>query len=100
MQVAAYGTVQVDTVRRGAELCHDHRGGQLEIVVKIEYKFCPNLTIIDTPGDSLLHMHILLCLLDYVIVADACGRRKSSHYCVSERVHGAVHEAAFSLAQC
>jgi hypothetical protein len=21
-----------------------------EIVVKIEYKFCPNLTIIDTPG--------------------------------------------------
>ena len=23
-----------------------------EIVVKIEYKFCPNLTIIDTPGES------------------------------------------------
>ena len=22
-----------------------------EIVVKIEYKFCPNLTIIDTPGE-------------------------------------------------
>lgn len=23
-----------------------------EIVVKIEYKFCPNLTIIDTPGED------------------------------------------------
>ena len=23
-----------------------------EIVVKIEYKFCPNLTIIDTPGEA------------------------------------------------
>ena len=26
-----------------------------EIVVKIEYKFCPNLTIIDTPGQ---HNHL------------------------------------------
>lgn len=25
-----------------------------EIVVKIEYKFCPNLTIIDTPGQQYL----------------------------------------------
>ncbi len=23
-----------------------------EIIVKIEYKYCPNLTIIDTPGDA------------------------------------------------
>lgn len=23
-----------------------------EIVVRIEYKFCPNLTIIDTPGET------------------------------------------------
>jgi hypothetical protein len=23
-----------------------------EIVVRIEYKFCPNLTIIDTPGEQ------------------------------------------------
>ena len=25
-----------------------------EIVVKIEYKFCPNLTIIDTPGENVI----------------------------------------------
>ena len=29
-----------------------------EIVVKIEYKFCPNLTIIDTPGMTLPAMNI------------------------------------------
>ena len=27
-----------------------------EIVVKIEYKYCPNLTIIDTPGVHMDHM--------------------------------------------
>ena len=26
-----------------------------EIVVKIEYKYCPNLTIIDTPGAQAHH---------------------------------------------
>jgi hypothetical protein len=27
-----------------------------DIVIKIEYKFCPNLTIIDTPGNADLSM--------------------------------------------
>jgi hypothetical protein len=29
---------------------HSRPGRAKEIVVKIEYKYCPNLTIIDTPG--------------------------------------------------
>lgn len=33
-----------------ARLEREHQFWQREIVVKIEYKFCPNLTIIDTPG--------------------------------------------------
>ncbi len=33
-----------------ARLDHDAQFWSKEIVVKIEYKFCPNLTIIDTPG--------------------------------------------------
>ena len=36
-----------------ARLEREHQFWQREIVVKIEYKFCPNLTIIDTPGQSL-----------------------------------------------
>ena len=31
-----------------------------EIVVKIEYKYCPNLTIIDTPGVPSAHDYLLL----------------------------------------
>ena len=33
-----------------ARLEREQQFWQREIVVKIEYKFCPNLTIIDTPG--------------------------------------------------
>ena len=33
-----------------ARLEREHQFWAKEIVVKIEYKFCPNLTIIDTPG--------------------------------------------------
>lgn len=36
-----------------ARLEREHQFWQREIVVKIEYKFCPNLTIIDTPGRAL-----------------------------------------------
>ena len=32
-----------------------------EIVVKIEYKFCPNLTIIDTPGKQLAACPCIVC---------------------------------------
>lgn len=36
-----------------------------EIVVKIEYKYCPNLTIIDTPGEP----HGTPCLIPARVVA-------------------------------
>lgn len=26
-----------------------------EIIVRMEYKYCPNLSIIDTPGEALAH---------------------------------------------
>ncbi|KAK9850978.1 hypothetical protein WJX84_009933 [Apatococcus fuscideae] len=45
-----------------------------EIVVKIEYKFCPNLTIIDTPG----------------LIAAAPGRRNSQLQNSSKAVEGMV----------
>lgn len=35
-----------------ARLEREQQFWQREIVVKIEYKFCPNLTIIDTPGKA------------------------------------------------
>ncbi len=33
-------------------LQNDEQFWAKEIVVKIEYKYCPNLTIIDTPGEQ------------------------------------------------
>ena len=33
-----------------ARLEREHQFWAKEIIVKIEYKYCPNLTIIDTPG--------------------------------------------------
>jgi len=45
--------VQEYIENENARLERDQQFWQREIVVKIEYKFCPNLTIIDTPGLSL-----------------------------------------------
>ncbi len=40
-----------------------------EIVVKIEYKFCPNLTIIDTPGELQSIGSLWSCALPFVQTA-------------------------------
>ena len=43
-----------------------------EIVVKIEYKYCPNLTIIDTPGVHLTnHAEVILCQASARIMCDS-----------------------------
>lgn len=39
--------IEAENKRLEGEVC---QFSTKEIVVKIEYKFCPNLTIIDTPG--------------------------------------------------
>lgn len=43
-------TVQDYIENENARLEREQQFWAKEIVVKIEYKFCPNLTIIDTPG--------------------------------------------------
>ena len=45
-----------------ARLEREHQFWAKEIVVKIEYKFCPNLTIIDTPGTALMRHLPLQCM--------------------------------------
>jgi hypothetical protein len=52
-----------------------------EIVVKIEYKYCPNLTIIDTPGNtySIYHMPSCLCVPNR---ASTCMAQNHSTLCV------------------
>ena len=43
-----------------------------EIVVKIEYKYCPNLTIIDTPGvHPTNHAEVILCQASARIMCDS-----------------------------
>ena len=42
--------VQEHIESENARLEREQQFWAKEIVVKIEYKFCPNLTIIDTPG--------------------------------------------------
>ena len=45
MELQAY--IEAENKRLEKEAC---QFSAKEIVLKIEYKFCPNLTIIDTPG--------------------------------------------------
>lgn len=45
--------VQEYIENENSRLEREHQFWAKEIIVKIEYKYCPNLTIIDTPGDSL-----------------------------------------------
>ena len=46
----ALGMLQDYIESENARLEREQQFWAKEIVVKIEYKFCPNLTIIDTPG--------------------------------------------------
>jgi hypothetical protein len=43
--------VQEYIENENARLEREQQFWSKEIVVKIEYKYCPNLTIIDTPGN-------------------------------------------------
>ena len=59
-----------------ARLEREHQFWQREIVVKIEYKFCPNLTIIDTPG-------AIRVMLTLVLVSLGCTTQEM-HFCYTE----------------
>ncbi len=47
------GLLQEHIESENARLEREQQFWAKEIVVKIEYKYCPNLTIIDTPGGLL-----------------------------------------------
>lgn len=65
-----------------------------EIVVKIEYKYCPNLTIIDTPGEwpnassFLLPESIPAFALACVSLCEVslrCHRSEQGKFCISRQ---------------
>jgi hypothetical protein len=51
-----------------------------EIVVRIEYKFCPNLTIIDTPGKPLTFVTTFQLLLPPLHVKSSSSWHAVSHH--------------------
>ena len=83
------GVSQEYIENENARLEREHQFWQREIVVKIEYKFCPNLTIIDTPGDFLI-TDMLQCSTSLLVPAAFKTRSKrpkpANHYPNPSRV--------------
>ena len=63
-----------------------------EIIVRMEYKYCPNLSIIDTPGEALAQMQACAATHKVVFICHA-ATDCTPHKCASELAAALRHAA-------